>query len=179
MLFLWYSFVSGLRVLADCIHAVFIIFTLFYLLHFISTQLHVLVWKGHRNKLNFTNEREKEKEKSFSNLRPHSLIGWWLGSRVVSVLDSGAEGPGFKSQPRRCWVTVFGQANCSHPLCLCSPSSKIGSSPLKVGRITAGLVESNGSLPPSLWLFHMQADCQEPGWAPESYALATFTFLVS
>jgi len=30
----------------------------------------------------------------------------WLGSRVVSVLDSGAEGPGFKSQPRRCRVTV-------------------------------------------------------------------------
>ena len=23
----------------------------------------------------------------------------WFGSRVVSVLDSGAEGPGFKSQP--------------------------------------------------------------------------------
>jgi len=33
----------------------------------------------------------------------------WLGSRVVSVLDSGAEGPGFKSQPRRCRVTVFGK----------------------------------------------------------------------
>jgi len=31
----------------------------------------------------------------------------WLGSRVVSVLDSGAEGPGFKSQPRRCRVTVL------------------------------------------------------------------------
>ena len=31
---------------------------------------------------------------------------WWLGSRVVSVLDSGAEGPGFKSQSRRCRVTV-------------------------------------------------------------------------
>ena len=26
----------------------------------------------------------------------------WLGSRVVSVLDSGAEGLGFKSQSRRC-----------------------------------------------------------------------------
>jgi len=26
----------------------------------------------------------------------------WLGSRVVSVLDSAAEGPGFKSQPQRC-----------------------------------------------------------------------------
>ena len=30
-----------------------------------------------------------------------------LGSRVVSVLDSGAEGPGFKSQSRRCRVTVL------------------------------------------------------------------------
>jgi len=32
-----------------------------------------------------------------------------LGSRVASVLDSGAEGPGFKSQPRRCRVTVLGK----------------------------------------------------------------------
>jgi len=31
--------------------------------------------------------------------------GGGLGSRVVSVLDSGAEGPGFKSQPQRCRVT--------------------------------------------------------------------------
>jgi len=33
----------------------------------------------------------------------------WLGSRVVSVLDSGAVGPGFNSQPRRCRVTVLGK----------------------------------------------------------------------
>jgi len=33
----------------------------------------------------------------------------WLGSRVVSVLDSSVEGPGFKSQPRRCRVTVLGK----------------------------------------------------------------------
>jgi len=33
----------------------------------------------------------------------------WLGSRVVIVLYSGAEGPGFKSQPRRCRVTVLGK----------------------------------------------------------------------
>jgi len=33
----------------------------------------------------------------------------WLGSRVVSVLDSGAEGPGFKSQSLRCQVTVLGK----------------------------------------------------------------------
>ena len=32
-----------------------------------------------------------------------------LGSRVVSVLDSGAVGPGFKSQPRRCRVTDLGK----------------------------------------------------------------------
>jgi len=28
---------------------------------------------------------------------------------VVSLLDSGAVGPGFKSQPRRCWVAVLGK----------------------------------------------------------------------
>jgi len=33
----------------------------------------------------------------------------WLGSRVVSVLDSGAEGPGFKPQQRRCRLTVLGK----------------------------------------------------------------------
>jgi len=33
----------------------------------------------------------------------------WLGSRVVSVLDSGSVGPGFKSQPRRYRVTVLGK----------------------------------------------------------------------
>jgi len=31
------------------------------------------------------------------------------GSRVVSMLDSGTEGPGLKSQPRRCRVTVLGK----------------------------------------------------------------------
>jgi len=33
-------------------------------------------------------------------------VAEWL---AVSMLDSGAEGPGFKSQPRRCRVTVLGQ----------------------------------------------------------------------
>jgi len=44
---------------------------------------------------------------------PFSRYWWaylgWFGSRVVSVLDSGAEGPGFKSQSRRCRVTVLGK----------------------------------------------------------------------
>jgi len=34
---------------------------------------------------------------------------WWLGSLVVRVLDSDAEGPRFKSQSRRCRVTVLGK----------------------------------------------------------------------
>ena len=33
----------------------------------------------------------------------------WLGSWVVSVLDSGTVGPGFKLQPRCCRVTVLGK----------------------------------------------------------------------
>jgi len=37
------------------------------------------------------------------------VLGGWLGSRVVSMLDSDAEGPGFKSQLRRCRVTVLGK----------------------------------------------------------------------
>ena len=60
---------------------------------------------------------------------------WWLGSRVVRVLDSGAEGPGFKSQSRRCPVTVLG---------------KLFTAVLRVAGVTGGLAKSNGSLPPGL-----------------------------
>ena len=53
-------------------------------------------------------------------------------SRVVSVLDLGAEGPGFKSQSRRCRVTVLGKLfTPTVPLFICSPSSETGSSRLK------------------------------------------------
>jgi len=54
----------------------------------------------------------------------------WLGSQVVSVLDSGAEGPGFKSQPRRCPVTVLGKL-FTPVVPLFTKQQKIGSSPLK------------------------------------------------
>jgi len=43
--------------------------------------------------LNFVAENDKVQEE--------------ISSRVVSVLDSGAVGPGFKSQPRRCRLTVL------------------------------------------------------------------------
>ena len=35
-----------------------------------------------------------------------TLKGWLGSNRVVSVLDSGTVGPGFKSPPQRCRVTV-------------------------------------------------------------------------
>ena len=53
----------------------------------------------------------------------------WFGSRVVSVLDSGTEVLGFKSQSQRCRVTVLGKLFT--PIILCSLSSNIGSSPLR------------------------------------------------
>ena len=40
--------------------------------------------------------------------KSHTYMGW-LGSRVISMLDSGAVGPGFKLQPRHCRVTVLGK----------------------------------------------------------------------
>ena len=83
-----------------------------------------------------------------------------LSRRVVSVLDSGAEGPGFKSQQRCCRVTVLG--NCSQPSCLCSPAAKLVTALLRVARVTAGLAESNGSLPPGLWL------TSPAGWLPRT-----------
>ena len=56
---------------------------------------------------------EKETWQPQGCVNPYSRLLYtpagWLGSRVVSVLDSGAEGPGFKSQPRRCRVTVLGK----------------------------------------------------------------------
>jgi len=85
------------------------------------------------------------------------IIARWLGSRVVSMLDSGAEGPRFKSQPRRCWVTVLGK--------LFTPihqAAKLVASLLRVARVTAGLAESNGSLPPGLWLM------SPAGWLPRT-----------
>jgi len=69
----------------------------------------------------------------------------WLGSRVVSVLDSGAEEPGLKSQSRRCLrQTVHTHRASVHQ------AAKLVAALLRVPGVTAGLAESNGSLPPGL-----------------------------
>ena len=73
----------------------------------------------------------------------------WLGSRVLSVLDSGADGPGFKSQPRRSRVSLR-QTVHTHRASVHQPAKLHGRALLRVARVTAGLAKSNGSLPPGL-----------------------------
>ena len=66
-----------------------------------------------------------------------------LGSRAVSVmLDSGAEGTGFKSQSRRCRVTVLGKL-FTHRAAV-HQAAKLVAALSRVARVTAGLEESNG-----------------------------------
>ena len=71
----------------------------------------------------------------------------WLGSRVVSVLDSGAEGPGFKSLSGN----GFRQTVHTHRASV-HQAAKLAAAFLRVSRVTAGLAEGNGSLPPGLLL---------------------------
>ena len=85
---------------------------------------------------------------------------WWLDSQVVSMLDSGAEGPGFKSQPPRCQVTVLGNLH-THRASVYQ-AAKLVASLLRVARMIAGLAESNGSLLPGLWL------ASPAGWLPRT-----------
>ena len=65
------------------------------------------------------------------------------------MLDSGAEGPGFKSQLRSCRISVFRQT--VHTQCASvHQAAKLVAALLRVAGVTAGLAESNGSLPPGL-----------------------------
>jgi len=67
------------------------------------------------------------------------------------VLDSGAVGPGFKLQPQCCRVTVLCKRFTVHTHhASVHQAAKLVAALLSVVRVTAGLVESNGSLPPGL-----------------------------
>ena len=79
----------------------------------------------------------------------HFQIRGLLGSRVVNVLDSGAEGPGFKSQSR--WVSGNSLRQTVHTHCASvHQAAKLVAALLRIAGVTAGLAESNGSLPPGL-----------------------------
>ena len=69
---------------------------------------------------------------------------------MVSVLDSGAEGPGFKSQSRSCRVTVSLRQTVHTHRASVHQAAKLVAALLRVAEVTAGLAESNGSLPPGL-----------------------------
>ena len=76
------------------------------------------------------------------------LLPGWLGSRVVSVLDSGVVGPGFILQPRCCRVTFVGKLFTPVvPLFAKQRNWCNVAAHLRVARVTAGLAEGNGSLP--------------------------------
>ena len=49
-------------------------------------------------------------------------------------------------------------------------AAKLVAAVLRVAVVTAGLAESNGSLPPGFDSHYLQADCQEPGSALKLYA---------
>ena len=67
----------------------------------------------------------------------------WLGSRLVSVLDSGAEGSEFKSQPRRCRVAGLGKLFTS----IVHQAAKLVAALLRVASVTAGLAVIDYGLP--------------------------------
>ena len=71
-----------------------------------------------------------------------------LGSRVVSVLDSGAESPGSNRSPtlsgNSLRQTVHTRRASVHQ------AAKLVAALLRVAGVTTGLAESNGSLPPGL-----------------------------
>jgi len=74
-------------------------------------------------------------------LLPFFPLGW-LGSLVVSALDSGAEGPGSNRSRDSLRQTVHAHRASVHQ------TAKLVAALLRVAGVTAGLAESNGSLPP-------------------------------
>ena len=63
---------------------------------------------------------------------------------MISVLDTGADGPGFKSQPQRCRVTVLGKTVHAHHVSV-HQAAKLVAALVRIAR-HAGLAASNGSL---------------------------------
>ena len=74
------------------------------------------------------------------------------------MLDSGAEGPGFKLQPWRCLVTVLGKLFTP----IIHQAAKLVAALLRVAMVTVGLAERNGSLSLGLWL------ASSAGWLPRT-----------
>jgi len=89
---------------------------------------------------------------------------------VASVLNSGTEGPGFKSQLRRCRGNSLRQTVHTHCASV-HQTAKLIAALLRVAGVTAGLVKKITAGCRRVYdSHHLQADCQEPGSALEPYA---------
>jgi len=75
--------------------------------------------------------------------------GGWLGSRVVSVLDSGARRTRNQIGAATQSGNSLGQTVHTHRASV-HQAAKLVAALLRVANVTAGLVESNGSLPSGL-----------------------------
>jgi len=85
---------------------------------------------------------------------------------VVSVLDSGP-----KARVQIAVATLSGNSlrQTAHTHCASvHQAAKLVAALLRIAEITAGLAESNGS---HRRVYDLQANCKEPGSAPEPYAL--------
>ena len=80
---------------------------------------------------------------------PFAFFFAWLHSRVVSVLDSGAEGPLVQIAAATLSGNSLRQTVHTHRASV-HQAAKLVAALLRVARVTAGLAESNGSLPPGL-----------------------------
>jgi len=78
------------------------------------------------------------------------FLDGWLGSQVVSMLDSGEDQPGYKMVVT---LSVNSLRQTDHTHCASvHQATKLVAVFLRVVGVTAGLAKSNGSLPPGLWL---------------------------
>ena len=93
--------------------------------------------------------------------RPCSTWHGWLGSRVVSVLDSGTEGPRVKIVVATLSSNSLRQTVYTHCASV-HQAAKLVAAPLRVAGVAAGLAESNGSLPSGLWF------TSPAGWLPRT-----------
>jgi len=84
----------------------------------------------------------------------------WLGSRTVSVLDSGKE---LRVQIAVATLSGNSLRQTVHIHCASVHQvAKLVAALLRVAGVTRGLAESNGSLPPGLWL------TSPVGWLPST-----------
>jgi len=82
---------------------------------------------------------------------------------MVSVLGSGAEGHGFTLSGNNLRQTVHTHRAFVHQ------AAELVAALLRFARLTAGLAERMAAYRPVYDSRHLQADCQEPGSAPEPY----------